>query len=101
MAAKDAAEIDAEDAAIDSDFAISAFPVASVAAEAMASDFAVAIAVFLFVVSDKIEDDINEDTASIALWFVKYLFDPSVIEDVVNAANAADSSASIDIESGN
>ena len=67
MAAEDAEDIDAADAAIASDFAVSAFPVASIAAETIASDFAFAIAVFLFVVSVNIADVIKDDTASIAL----------------------------------
>ena len=68
----DADEIEDADVNIASDFAKLDLPLASVAASKIASDLAANIAEFLFVVSVKIEDNINEDTASIALWFVKY-----------------------------
>ena len=74
--------------------------VASAAAVAMASNLAEDMAVFLFTTSVAIAVDIDDATASIALWFVKYLLLPSDIEVVDSAAIAAAKSADTDIESG-
>ena len=74
--------------------------VASAAAVEIASDLAANIAVFLFVTSVAIAADIDDATASIALWFVKYLLLPSDTEVVDSAAIAVAKSADTDIESG-